>query len=94
MWRSVAPVNRVVRMQFEKDEKHFGLLGKHKLLSVLVYHFVVNVRFLVPFSTCRVFASLVANARFVCGGFLCANRFCAVLTGGCTGRNRRAVLLF
>ena len=75
-------------MQIEKDEKHFGLLGKHKLLSVLVYHFVVNVRFLVQVSTCRVFASLVANAYFFCGGCLCASSFCAVLTGGCTGRNR------
>ena len=75
-------------MQIEKDEKHFGLLGKHKLLSVLVYHFVVNVRFLVQVSTCRVFASLVANARIVCGGCFCASSFCAVLTGGCTGRNR------
>ena len=81
-------------MQIEKDEKHFGLLKKHKLVSVLVYQFVVNVRFLVPVSTCRLFASLVANACFVCGGCFCASSFCAVLTGGCTGRNRRAVLLF
>ena len=80
--------------KLKKTKKHFGLLEKHKLVSVLVYQFVVNVRFLVPVSTCRFFASLVANARFVCGGCFCASSFCAVLTSGCTGRNRRTVLSF
>ena len=81
-------------MQIEKDKNYFWLLQKHKFVSVLVYQFVVNVRFLVPVSTCRVFASLVANAYFFCGGCLCASSFCAVLTFGCTGRNRRAGSFF
>ena len=78
----------------KKDKNRFWLLEKHKFVSVLVYHFVVNVRFLVPVSTCRVFASLVSNARFVCGGFVVCKLVCAYLTGGCTGRNRRAGSFF
>ena len=88
------PVMQKLEGKLKKTKNKFGLLGKHKLLSVLVYQFVVNVRFLVSVSTCRVFVSLVVNACFVCGGCFCANRFCAFLTIGCTGRNRRAGSFF